>query len=43
MTIDIDKLRAELEADSRRFLIKALVVGAVCFTAGLAFGFLVLN
>ncbi len=34
MTINIEKMRADMRSESRKFLLQALATGATCFAAG---------
>lgn len=43
MTVNIEQMRTEMKADSRRFLLQALGVGAACVAAGAAFATLFLH
>ncbi len=43
MTINIEKMRADMQLENRRFLIQALSAGAACIAAGAAAMGLVLH
>ncbi len=41
MTVNIEKMRTDMKAENRRFLVSAIVVAAACIGAGVGIGNLI--